>query len=828
MATTDAILRFDHFELDLAERRLLRDGEFVPLGAKAFDLLAALVQRSGRLVTKNELLDLVWPGMVVEENNIAAQVVALRKALDNDLIVTVPGQGYRFTVRPVAEPASARPAAPSVPASALPARQLFGRERDLTRLHAALSVSGCVTLVGPGGVGKTSLAQALRVATPSPTFWVDLAALRAGDQLLPALCRGTGLSIAAGDAMPALATALSGARLIVLDNAEHLVDEVAALVPALLAIAPRLRVLVTSQVPLAIEGERLERIDPLEVPAPELHDAQAQAVGAVALFLDRVRAADSRFCIAPAAWPQVRELCRQLDGLPLALEMAAARVPLLGVRHVLEALSERFAVLRHGPRDVPDRQRSLQAALDWSYQLLSPDEQQLFRALGVFSGGFTLELAVAVADDHDRWDTIDRLALLVDRSLVAIDHDDPPRYRLLETMRSYALAGLRPAGEEQAVRARQGAAIEALFQDIHDLPRAPAHEPRRQLALDEMENAREVLDWARRHDPALAVRLSAYVSSEASLWPWRAEAFSWLSACEPLLAPGFDIEPRWQALWWRNRAAHSFAVSELHAAEHARRAVEVCRATGEPLHLAYSLMYLSLAMSRPGPESGAADEAQALMDAHPDWSDELRVYLLNTKALACMKCGDLEASAALLRSALELAVREHLPTAKRYTVLNLADVLRQSGRQPEALDLLVWGVSAVEAPMGLMAQRCELLRLRILFELGRFEEAQYDSVPALATGRRFAMLATGEVLALGMAQAGRLRMAALLIGRTRQAYADRGALLDEGPQADIPRATSLVWAGLGTANFERLVERGRLLDDGETEQLLRAGDAAVE
>ena len=299
------VVRFDRYELQLAERRLLRDGELVPLRARAFDLLVVLAERPGRLVTKDELLELVWPGLVVEENNIAAQVASLRKSLASELIVTVPGRGYRFAGVPQASVAAdtASPAG----SAALPGAQgtspkLFGRDADLARLGAALDHPGCVTLVGPSGVGKTSLAFALSAAwnlraadAGAKAPWLDLASLSEGDQVLPALQRALGITPSDGDPGAALASALGpGARLLLLDNAEHLTDAVARLVPVLTSAAPALRVLVTSQLPLAIAGEQVERIDPLALPAPDASDTQALATGALAMFVDRVLAADRR------------------------------------------------------------------------------------------------------------------------------------------------------------------------------------------------------------------------------------------------------------------------------------------------------------------------------------------------------------------------------------------------------------------------------------------------------------------------------------------------------------------------------------------------------
>lgn len=332
-------LNFGRFELQSAERRLLVDGLPAALGARAFDMLVALATRPGRLVTKNELLDIVWPGLVVEESNLHAQMSKLRKVLGRDVVATIPGRGYRFTAT-LQQAAPGEPA--SLPAAAAPARpvgatvgRLIGRDDDIHRLSEALAAPCCISLVGPAGVGKTRLARAVENDWPGPTVWVDLAPLSAPSEVAGALARAVGLPLADRDAAGALAPALRvPGTLVVLDNAEHLVEAVAALVVPLRAAVPGLHLLATSQLPLGIAGERVLRLEPLAI-APDDDTALKAGDGApeaaLALLLARIHDADPRMPVGPAAWPALREVCRQLDGLPLSLEMAAARVPLLGV-----------------------------------------------------------------------------------------------------------------------------------------------------------------------------------------------------------------------------------------------------------------------------------------------------------------------------------------------------------------------------------------------------------------------------------------------------------------------------------------------------------------
>lgn len=480
-----APLRFGRFELQPLERRLLSDGAAVAVGARAFDMLWLLASNAGRLVTKDELLDGVWRGLVVEENNLQVQVSTLRKLLGAQSIATIPGHGYRFTlpvVRPlVAEGAAGSAVAPvtaAAPAAApatspmpiderLPQRlpPLHGREADLTALSDRCGHEPLVTLVGPGGVGKTRLAQemARRIAGRGmAVVWVELASLDDG-ALLPARV-ATAVGLDRADDLIAALRPLE--LLIVLDNAEHLLDAVAAFAQTVRQATRGVRLLVTSQAPLRVDGEVVWRLEGLARAPDEADVDQALSHGAVALFCERVQSLDRRFSLRADNLAAVLEICRRLDGVPLALQLAAARAASLGAAAVAERLDARFALLKSGARDAAARHGSLHAALDWSHDLLTPVEQAVFRRLGVFAGDFGLDaaadvaVAVAVAGAPlDRWDAIDGLAALVDRSLVEVRATEPPRYALAETARAYALERLAGAGESEAVRDAHAATV---------------------------------------------------------------------------------------------------------------------------------------------------------------------------------------------------------------------------------------------------------------------------------------------------------------------------------------------------------------------------------
>jgi predicted ATPase/DNA-binding winged helix-turn-helix (wHTH) protein len=567
--------RFDRFELQPAARRLLVEGREAKVGARAFDVLLALVERPGRVVGKDELFATVWPGVVVEEANLAVQISALRKLLGGGLIATVAGRGYQFTgtLEPLAaapsDGAAPAPAHPVVPRAATP---MIGREAELSTLAEVLAGHRLVTITGTGGIGKTRLAQAWceGPGVGERIVWIDLAGL-ADAALLPATVLAH-MKMAAGTAgkeaeAPAAERAQPGeasaalARLgeavaplvltLVLDNAEPIVDEVAALAKLLLDAAPRLRMLATSQVPLRLQAERVVRLGPLAVPSGRVTPAEALAHAGVLLFVERARAADPQFELAAGNVTSVVEICRRLDGLPLALELAAARVATIGVNALAAALGAaldaRDSPLGEGHRGAPARHRTLRAALEWSHALLDAPSRRLFRRLGLFAGGFTLAAAQAVAVDerageepvadggHDRdrqrdqswprvhdatldtWGVTSTLGRLVEHSLVAKDGAEPPRFSLLESARLFALEQLERAGETNTVRARHLGWCQAFVHEVlgnGEAPPAPGAAARITL---EYANLRGALEQAlapgsisREAGAALAVALLPY------------------------------------------------------------------------------------------------------------------------------------------------------------------------------------------------------------------------------------------------------------------------------------------------------------------------------
>jgi predicted ATPase/DNA-binding winged helix-turn-helix (wHTH) protein len=521
---------FGSFRLIPAQRILSEEEKPLRLGGRALDILIALIERAGQTISKEELIARAWPGTVVEEAALRVHIAALRKALGDGragkrYITNNPGRGYAFIASVTRENALSATAPPTEMAEAgnLPAlvTRVVGREDTVAGLASQLTRRRFLTVVGPGGIGKTTVAVAVadaaRAAYKDGVWFVALATLSDPDLVPSALGAALGIHLSGANPSPGLAAWLRDKHaLIVLDSCEHVVAAAAALAEMVVKAAPHVSILTTSREPLRAEGESLHRLAALEVP-PALADLGADDAlrySAVQLFDERASAALDGFTLADADIPAVLEICRRLDGIPLALELAAARVGVFGIRELAAHLDDRFQLLTSGRRTALPRHQTLGAALDWSYQLLPEEERVVLRRLSAFAGEFPLEAAIAVAADPDPSDIVDCIANLVGKSLVAADpRGEVAQYRLLDTTRLYALDKLKSSGELQQAAQRHAEYYLAVFG-----PAEAESETRPQpewLAIygRHLANVRAALDWAFSSDgdPQVGVALTIAV-----------------------------------------------------------------------------------------------------------------------------------------------------------------------------------------------------------------------------------------------------------------------------------------------------------------------------
>lgn len=570
--------------IDPVARSLHVGDHAVKLGSRAFDLMAALIERRDRIVSKQELLDVVWPGLVVEENNLQVHVMTLRKLLGANAIVTVSGRGYRWTHQPGEVVAEGAP-------RQLDATQdgLLGRDDVVAEVLAAFdSGTPLITLTGPGGAGKTRISQ--RVAAlrgrEHACWFVMLAPARDMAQFWAAVAGVLGVQESGAAPLPDLVRAWLAPReaLVVLDNLEHL-PRAADAVVSLRAACPRAQWLVTSRTLLHVVGEHVRRVPPLADDA------------ATELFARR--AADAGRPLVEDERPMVTQICRQLDGLPLAIELAAARLRVLSPAVLSARLGQRLALLRGGPTDAPDRHKALRDTIAWSYDLLPPAAQTLFRRLGVFVGGWSLEAAEAIDDDPSQ--TVDRLEQLLDHNLVQRldDVEGTPRYTMLETLREFAVERLEADDDAAVLRDRHAGFFtqEAAAAERHITSGDRAAWLNR-LRVD-LANQRAALGWTvrERRDPAAGLALAAKLG-----WPWYffglfQEGRQWIAEALSL-AGGADAD-RAAALAGAARLA-TYASDLASADDLAAQSVELWRRVGAQRGLALALFNQSIPFAMRG------------------------------------------------------------------------------------------------------------------------------------------------------------------------------------------------------------------------------------
>ena len=568
---------FGAFEFVPPRRLLLLDGAPLALGSRALDILTVLVESAGSVVTNRQIMAHAWPRTNVEDGSLRVHIGALRKALGdgrdgNRFIANVPGRGYVFVapvargdvvqpvargelvapvargdvVQPVArgelvapvvrgdlvQPVARGAGAPGIPsttpvsaptADAAPRQigNVIGRGETIAALSAQLARRRLLTITGPGGIGKTTVATAVAASVaaryPDGVWFVALAALPNADLVASAIGAAMGLTATTADPLPGLTVSLRERRtLIVLDNCEHVVEAAAVVAEALLKAAPDVSILATSREPLRAEGELVHRLTPLTVPPDGGAITLDEALGhsAVQLFLERVGASLGDVVVNDADLPTICDICRRLDGLPLALELAAVQVEAFGIQGIARGLGSRFDLLTKGRRTALRRQQTLRATMDWSHDLLTPTERIVLRRLAVFRGDFTIEAALAVVGDADLsdLDIVESIADLDFKTLIATDiGSDVTWHHLLETTRAYALEKLVESGDLGDLHRRHAAYYRDLFEPADRERETRPRDAWLGLYARHINNVRAALDWAfgPQGDPMLGVSLCA-------------------------------------------------------------------------------------------------------------------------------------------------------------------------------------------------------------------------------------------------------------------------------------------------------------------------------
>jgi predicted ATPase/DNA-binding winged helix-turn-helix (wHTH) protein len=533
------IASFGPFRLHATERLLEKNGTALKIGSRALDILTMLLEHAPEVVSKRELIRRVWGPLVVDDVSLRFHVAALRKRLaDGDYsvsyITNIPGRGYCFAgavswAQPQTAPRKAHTTASPLPREPL---LMVGRDNAVHELTTLLKKQRFVSIVGTGGIGKTTIALTLAhrmlAEFEGAVHFVDLGAVEDARLLASLLASQLGLVAVSEQPLPVILANLREQRmLLVFDSCERLIEAITALAENIFRDAPQVHILVTSREALRADGEQVHHLPPLECPphTESLTAAQGLSFPAVQLFVRQVVHSGHAFELTDADAPIVAEICRRLDGIALALELAAARVGVHGVRGTAALLDKQFRLLWRGRRTALPRHQTLSATLDWSYNLLSSTERLVLRRVAVFVGGFSLEAALDVAAESlDQAELTETLATLVDKSLLTSDRTTAMRYRLLDTTRTYASQKLTESGEDLKIFRRHCEHMMHALDQFGATICAPPSPGSMDFFLLNLSNLHAALEWglSDQGDHELGAKLagaSACLFIQASLLP---------------------------------------------------------------------------------------------------------------------------------------------------------------------------------------------------------------------------------------------------------------------------------------------------------------------
>lgn len=642
-----------------------------------------------------------------------------------------------------------------------------GRDEEVAEIADLVESQRLVTIVGSGGVGKTRTAlqvgaQLIDRATDG-VWLVELAPLSSGDYVAAAIAGALSLTLPAGaDALESLAASLTSRKaLLVLDNCEHLIDAAGGVVSAILKRCPGIRVLATSRQSLQVGGEHTYQLPSL---APEQ---------ALQLFADRATAADHRFVLTPQTKPIVEEVCRRVDGIPLAIELAAARVKIFSPQQLRDRLDERFRVLTGGVRTALPRQQTLRALIDWSYDLLTERERAVFRRLSIFVDGFVLDGAAAVAQDNemDELDVLDALQSLVDKSLVLASQDsETARYRMLESTRAYGREKLEGANESTQTAERHFRYFRDRFQaQREDVKRTHNRMGLRTAVVGELQDLRAALSWALGRDPVTGAELAAAVLSVWGHFNIASEGIDWLNR---YLAVVPDTDARLKFQLWAQMRFMPGAEGQFHAASEALR---YARLGGDRADVADALHAYAYACAMIGKHDEARAAVAEAFEIAPSDDGQLRMVILSTKAVVHACAGEYDAAIA----AFEVARRSQAAVGDADNVMicdqNIADAEFLRGNTARAIEILQTSIATnatSKLRKSLLMQRIDLCGY--LAFAGRASEAAVTGSQAVreAGSSEETILAVRAVEMLGFVRAleSDLEASAKIAAYTKRAF----------------------------------------------------------
>jgi len=826
---------------------LTEAGVPLALGARGVAVLGVLVEHANQYVSKADIIDAAWPDVVVEESNLAVQISAIRRALSRvpgseHWIETLSRRGYRYVGPAVAVPERAgderalRIERTNLPE---PRTSFVGREREVVEVKRLLPTSRLVTLVGVGGIGKTRLA--LQVATElldayRDGVWIaDFSAL--DDPALVATTVAQALGVHEKPGTPLFDALRRHLRrrelLLVLDSCEHVLSSCAALADALLRDGSETTIIATSREPLGVDGEQIYGLPPLSLPEVDATPETIARSDAVQLFVERARRQQPGFGMSAARTQVIAALCAHLDGIPLALELAAARVRSLPVEQILARIGDRFRLLTGGSAVALPRHQTLRATIDWSFDLLAEDERTVLRRLAIFAGGFTLDAAATVAADAtlDEHAVIDVLSRLVARSLVNAETDAAgARYRFLETTRAYALEKLAEALEAPALARAHARYVRDHFERVAaDWWRLPDADWRARYCT-ELDNVRAALGWSLSEsgDASLAVALAG---ASGQLWMELSllrEGRQWLEQAVARVdgrTPAADEARLWRALGlvWEAGPMRALPACE--------RAIALYRGLGDTLALAVALTQCGAMLTYLGRHDDAAsvfEEARArLPPTAPPRA--LAEYFLQNGALKALT-GDLAGARTHYENALSLFRRAG---AERTLIalMYIADMTWTGGD----LD----GAAGAFRETAALARRSPLRRLALGYclvnlagvhtERGELDTARAvaaEGVPILREGGQIWLL--GDHIALLLARRGDIERAAQMTGYADAGYAANGASRQANEARARDATRRLLEHSLPADAIERVIAAGAVMTEDEACAVALSGIAKTD